>query len=69
MQNEPNFSKSQIFITLVSTKNYNEKVALDTWSKRTQTNPILPANPFGGFIRLLSTYGGLADSKSGFAAF
>jgi hypothetical protein len=43
MQNEPNFSKSQIFITASSTRNYNEKCKLDTWSKRTQTKPILPA--------------------------
>jgi len=43
MRNEPNFQKSQMFITVISTMDYNEKVALDTWSKRTQTNPILPA--------------------------
>jgi len=43
MQNEPNFSKSQMFITVVSTTNYNEKPAMDTWLKRTQTKPILPA--------------------------
>jgi len=43
MQNEPNFRKSQMFITAVSTRSYNEKCTLDTWSKRTQTNPILPA--------------------------
>ena len=48
MQNEPNFSKSQMFITLIRTTNYNKKWTLDTWSKRTQTNPILPATPFGG---------------------
>jgi hypothetical protein len=43
MRNEPNFQKSQMFITVVSTRNYNEKCELDTWSKRTQTKPILPA--------------------------
>jgi hypothetical protein len=43
MRNEPNFSKSQIFITIITTTSYNEKSKLDTWSKRTQTNPILPA--------------------------
>ncbi|MFZ0033946.1 MAG: hypothetical protein WAK60_03015, partial [Sedimentisphaerales bacterium] len=43
MQNEPNFQKSQMFITLMKTMNYNEKPTMDTWSKRTQTNPILPA--------------------------
>jgi hypothetical protein len=42
MQNEPNFSKSQMLITLAATKNCNEKVELDTWSKRTQTKPIKP---------------------------
>src|SRR4030043_385816 len=42
MQNEPNFQKSQMFITLMKTRNYSEKMKLDTWSKRTQTNPILP---------------------------
>jgi len=41
MQNEPNFPKSQMFITLISTMNYNEKLTMDTWSKRTQTKPIL----------------------------
>jgi hypothetical protein len=60
MRNEPNFSKSQMVVMLVLTTNYNEKPALDTWSKQTQTNPILvrrsfsegglPATPFGGFI-------------------
>jgi hypothetical protein len=32
-----------MFITAVSTITYNENDALDTWSKRTQTKPILPA--------------------------
>jgi len=40
MRNEPNFSKSQMFITLITTTNYNKKWQMDTWSKRTQTNPI-----------------------------
>jgi hypothetical protein len=44
MRNEPNFSKSQIFITSMKTMSYNEKSELDTWSKRTQTKPILPAS-------------------------
>jgi hypothetical protein len=43
MRNEPNFQKSQMFITIVSTTNYNEKLTMDTWSKRTQSNPNLPA--------------------------
>ncbi len=41
MQNEPNFQKSQMFITVILTTNYSEKSTLDTWSKRTQTKPIL----------------------------
>jgi hypothetical protein len=43
MRNEPNFQKSQMFISSIKTRNYNEKFTLDTWSKRTQSNPILPA--------------------------
>jgi hypothetical protein len=43
MTNEPNFQKSQIFITLISTTNYSEKSKMDTWSKQTQTKPILSA--------------------------
>ena len=43
MRNEPNFQKSQMVVTLVKTMSYNEKCKMDTWSKRTQTNPILPA--------------------------
>jgi len=39
MQNEPNFSKSQTFTTLLKTTSYSEKCKLDTWSKRTQTKP------------------------------
>ena len=44
MQNKANFRKSQMFITVVLITNYNEKTKLDTWSKRTQTKPILPAS-------------------------
>ena len=40
MRNEPNFSKSQMFITLIKTTNYNKNWTMDTWSKRTQTKPI-----------------------------
>ena len=43
MPNKANFRKSQIFITLISTTSYSGKMKLDTWSKRTQTKPILPA--------------------------
>jgi hypothetical protein len=39
MPNEPNFLKSQIFITSINTINCSEKMKLDTWSKQTQTNP------------------------------
>jgi hypothetical protein len=47
MQNKPNFQKSQMFITVISTMNYSEKCKLDTWSKQTQTKPILPASTAG----------------------
>ncbi len=41
MPNKANLGQSQIFVTPVSTMTYNEKLKLDTWSKRTQTKPIL----------------------------
>jgi hypothetical protein len=47
MQNEPNFSKSQMFITASVTMDCSEKMKMDTWSKRTQTKPILPARVAG----------------------
>ncbi len=47
MQNKPNFSKSQIFITLPNTMSYSKKMKLDTWSKQTQTKPNLPAYSAG----------------------
>ena len=31
-----------MFITLMNTTNYSEKCNLDTWLKRTQTNPTCP---------------------------
>jgi ribonuclease HII len=40
MQNKPNFLKSQMFITVISTTNYTEKQTMDTWSKQTQSKPI-----------------------------
>ena len=40
MRNEPNFQKSQMFTTLMKAKDYNKKMKMDTWLKRTQTNPI-----------------------------
>jgi hypothetical protein len=40
MSNKANLGQSQMFITVISTTNYNEKMKLDTWSKRTQTKPI-----------------------------
>src|SRR4030042_5644041 len=49
MRNEPNLGQSQIFVTLMKTMNYSEKMKLDTWSKRTQTNPILK----DGFLRII----------------
>jgi len=41
MQNKPNLGQSQNFITAVLKKNCNRKCELDTWSKQTQSNPIL----------------------------
>jgi hypothetical protein len=56
MRNEPNFQKSQMFITATVTMNCSEKMKLDTWSKRTQTNPIQSqSNPiYIVFIRFSS---------------
>jgi hypothetical protein len=62
MQNEPNFQKSQMFITSIKTMDYNEKPTMDTWSKRTQTNPNLPATPFGGQSQFLPA---VASAKVG----
>ncbi len=45
MRNEPNFQKVKRVVTQVLITNYNEKLTMDTWSKRTQTNPIYPACP------------------------
>jgi hypothetical protein len=56
MQNKAKFQKSQMFITLMKTMNYNEKYKLDTWSKQTQTKPILPA-PTVGKIALSAVEG------------
>jgi len=42
MRNKANFRKSQMFITVVPTMNYNEKLAMDTWSKQSQTKPTCP---------------------------
>jgi hypothetical protein len=58
MQNEPNLSKSQIFIILISTTSYSEKCKLDTWSKRTQTNPILSRAQSRDLSKQLRTSGG-----------
>jgi hypothetical protein len=41
MRNKAKFRKSQMFITATVTMNCNEKCKMDTWSKRTQTKPIL----------------------------
>jgi hypothetical protein len=41
--NKANFRKSQMFITLIPTVSYSEKCKLDTWSKQSQSKPILPA--------------------------
>jgi hypothetical protein len=49
MRNKANFSKSQMFITVILTTNYNEKLKLDTWSKQTQSKPNLPTIQAGKF--------------------
>jgi len=56
MQNEPNFQKSQMFITEMMTRNYNEKYTMDTWSKQTQSNPICsePVEPISNQLLSLS---------------
>ena len=43
MPNKANFRKSQMLITATVTMNCSEKPTLDTWSKQTQSKPILPA--------------------------
>jgi hypothetical protein len=43
MPNKAIFQKSQMFITAITTRNYNEKREMNTWSKQTQSKPILPA--------------------------
>jgi RNA polymerase sigma-70 factor, ECF subfamily len=58
MRNKPNFPKSQMFIKVVSTTNYNEKWTMDTWSKQTQTNPILPAPLFRVSFTLMGSASG-----------
>ncbi len=40
----------------MKTTSYSKKINLDTWSKRTQTNPILPA-PVAGKIALSAVEG------------
>ncbi len=47
MQNKPNFQKSQMLITTIKTRSYNEKCKLDTWSKQTQSKPIQTQMPLG----------------------
>ncbi len=60
MQNKPNLQKSQMFITAVKTTNYSEKLKMDTWSKRTQTNPTCSelVEP------ILSAFGGNVSAES-----
>jgi hypothetical protein len=65
MQNKANFRKSQMFITLISTTNYNEKYAMDTWSKQTQTKPIL-LSLMAGKIALSAVEGPVVSSVESF---
>jgi len=48
----PISEKPKINLNYYKTKYYENKSGLLTMEKQTQTNPILPATPFGGFIRL-----------------
>jgi hypothetical protein len=41
MSNEPNFSAPAGFASPIMTRTYNEKMPMDTWSKRTQSKPLL----------------------------
>jgi hypothetical protein len=52
-----------MFITIVSTRDYGEKCKLDTWLKRTQTNPILPAS-MAGKIALSEAEGPIELSRA-----
>jgi hypothetical protein len=56
MRNKANFPKSQMFITLLKTTNYNEKVALDSWSKQTQTKPTCPERSRGIYPLVLRAW-------------
>jgi len=47
-----------MFITAISTTNYNEKWTLDTWSKQTQSNPILSRAKSRDLSKQLSASGG-----------
>jgi hypothetical protein len=44
-----------MFITVISTMNYNEKWTMDTWSKQTQTKPILSRAQSRDLILLRTT--------------
>jgi hypothetical protein len=48
-----------MFINSIKTTNYNEKCKLDTWSKRTQTKPILVPSAVEGSIKTTSGFAGL----------
>jgi hypothetical protein len=69
MQNKANFGKSQMFITLIPATGYSEKHKLDTWSKQTQTKPILKSVIYliykaEGLLRWFHCRGGLLYSTS-----
>ncbi len=51
-----------MFVSLIKTSNYSEKCKMDTWSKRTQTKPILPA--MAGKIALSEDEGPIVSNFS-----
>jgi len=40
MQNEPNFGKAQMNVSLYNAKDYEEKCGKDLWKNEPKTNPI-----------------------------
>jgi len=61
MQNKPNLPRTQMNTTFLLAKDYEQITMNNEPEKQTQSKPILSAS--GGFIRLLPTCGGPADSN------
>jgi hypothetical protein len=64
MQNKPNFQKTEMVVNLVKTMTNNNEQRTMNYSKQTQSNPILPATPFGGNLRESALICGLILFKS-----